>query len=158
MFSRQVDDCIYKSISEALSYVVLVSLSFIVPSLIEIWDSDTKFYLTIFINAAIIFREYALLFRNKDVPRTYWMKRLIGIAAETVAGLYGLVLMLIYATQDCIPSWVIIFNVLILLMACIPMSFSVEECVYYIKSDYHDRYNDHIDYGPKVVNKHTKRV
>lgn len=158
MFSKQVDDCIYKSTSEALSYVVLVLLSFIVPSLIEIWDSDTKFYLTVFINAAIIFREYALLFRTKDVTRIYWKKRLIGLTAETIAGLYGIVLMLIYSTQGFVPSWVIFFNVLILLMACIPMGFSVEECVYYIKSDYHERYNDQTDYGPEVVNTHTKRV
>lgn len=128
---------IYAPPTDALVYMMLFLLSFIIPAIIEIQKDPFSFSVLIFINSAIILREYGLLWKNKDVSRAYWWKRLIGFSCSLVTGIFSLIFILYEKVAEIIevPS-------VLLLLACIPFAIALIELIMYLRIEYIDLFGN----------------
>lgn len=147
---------IYTSPVDALSYIILFLLSILIPVVKSLQENPLSFFSLLFINSALIVREFGLLCQNKNITKSYWWKRLIGFFGSLGIATYCLIILT--TTNVIMPNEIVQFCVVALI--CIPLSIALMELIMYLRIDYinqFDNKNQNESKKPevKVVNSNT---
>ncbi|MCH5209479.1 MAG: hypothetical protein J1F01_00795 [Oscillospiraceae bacterium] len=121
---------------DALFYIILLIFSAILPIAFALFNDEAAFPISIFINAAILAREYLLLCKEELVSPHFWWERTIGIVAAVTLLVYSLIRLYInvYGGQE-----VIDYSGIDIAFSCgifIPCIIAAVEGIIYARENY----------------------
>lgn len=122
---------------EAWSYVILFSITIVIPVCITITQGGLLLHVSILFNTMVIIRDYLIWITYKPRTRGYLKKCVTGLTTSIISAMYNISQIFCIASIDGYER-IVVLDIISVILLCIPIFIALSEGLAYAKAGFND--------------------